>query len=198
MSQTSDQQLTREQEGVIEDIVRHLGINPECLEILTVSLTDWPDGISIYYIFRKDRHGRIFYHYVCFDGEVYSPFTPDGLERLLNRLLSSRRFTLTPEQIVNVLLMYKRPEPLMTFITSVEQDLSPSSRQALEYYYGLTDLSPALTQLEEDYKLVFWTLNIRREVLKRWNAFIYEGGRLRLSEDVMIELRDARLGQQSS
>ena len=102
------------------------------------------------------------------------------------------------EQIVNVLLMYKRPEPLMTFITSVEQDLSPSSRQALEYYYGLTDLSPALTQLEEDYKLVFWTLNIRREVLKRWNAFIYEGGRLRLSEDVMIELRDARLGQQSS
>lgn len=193
----SQQSLTKEQEGVIEDIVRYLGLDPKCLELLTIPLTDWPDGISVYYILRKDRHGRIFYHYICFDGEVYSPFTPDGLERLLNRLLSSRRFTLTAEQLVNVLLMYKRPEPLMTFVTDIEKDLSPSSRHALEYYYGLTDLTPKLTELEEDYKLVFWTLNIRREILKRWNAFIYEGGRLRLSEDIIIELRDARLGQQS-
>ena len=82
----------------------------------------------------------------------------------------------------------------MTIVT--EKELSPSSRHALEYYYGLTDLSAQLTKLEEDYKLVFWTLNFRRETLKRWNAFIYEGGRLRLTEDVVIELRDARAGQQ--
>lgn len=194
---SQNQQLTSERERVIDDIVQHLGLDPKCLELLTLPLTDWPDGISVYYILRKDRHGRIFYHYVCFDGEVYSPFTPDGLERLLNRLLSSRRFTLSAEQLVNVLLMYKRPEPLMTFIKDAEKDLSLSSKQAIEYYYGLTELTPKLTQLEEDYKLVFWTLNIRREILKRWNAFIYEGGRLRLSEDVMIELRDARLGQKN-
>lgn len=195
MSQNT-QELTREQEEVIDDIVRHLGIKQECLELITVPLTDWPDGITVYYIFRKDRHGRIFYQYVCYEGEVYSPFTPDGLELLLKRLLSSRRFTLTAEQIVNVLLMYKRPEPIATFITDIERDLSASSRHALEYYYGLTDLKPTLTKLEEDYKVVFWTLNFRREILKRWNAFIYEGGRLRLTEDVVIELRDARLGQQ--
>jgi hypothetical protein len=194
---SQEQNLTREQEGVIEDVVRHLGLDPKCLELLSLPLTDWPDGISVYYLLRKDRHGRIFYHYMCFDGEVYSPFTPDGLERLLNRLLSSRRFTLTAEQLVNVILMYKRPEPLMTFVTDVDKDLSPSSKHALEYYYGLTELTPKLVQLEEDYKVVFWTLNIRREIIKRWNAFIYEGGRLRLTEDVMIELRDARLGQQS-
>ena len=195
MSET-ETTLTREQEEVIDDIVRHLAIKRECLELMTVTLTDWPEGIAIYYIFRKDRHGRIFYHYLCYEGEVYSPFTPDGLELLLKRLLSSRRFTLTAEQLVNIILMYKRPEPLMTIITDVEKGLSPSSRHALEYYYGLTDLSPQLTKLEEDYKVVFWTLNFRRETLKRWNAFIYEGGRLRLTEDVVIELRDARAGQQ--
>lgn len=193
MSET-ETTLTREQEEVIDDIVRHLAIKRECLELMTVALTDWPEGIAIYYIFRKDRHGRIFYHYLCYEGEVYSPFTPDGLELLLKRLLSSRRFTLTAEQLVNIILMYKRPEPLMTIVT--EKELSPSSRHALEYYYGLTDLSAQLTKLEEDYKLVFWTLNFRRETLKRWNAFIYEGGRLRLTEDVVIELRDARAGQQ--
>ncbi|MBN8724366.1 MAG: hypothetical protein J0M03_15630 [Acidobacteria bacterium] len=195
MSET-ETNLTREQEEVIDDIVRHLAIKRECLELMTVALTDWPEGIAIYYIFRKDRHGRIFYHYLCYEGEVYSPFTPDGLELLLKRLLSSRRFTLTAEQLVNIILMYKRPEPLMTIITDVKKELSASSRHALEYYYGLTDLSAQLTRLEEDYKVVFWTLNFRRETLKRWNAFIYEGGRLRLTEDVVIELRDARAGQQ--
>lgn len=197
MPEPESSKLTSEQQAVREDIVRQTGLNPECLEILTIPLTAWPEGISAYYLVRKDRHGRIFYNYVCFDGEVYSPFTPDGLDRLLVRLLSSRRFTLTGEQLANILLMYKRPEPLMTLITDFKQDIALSSQEALDMYYDLSDFTPQLTKLEEDHKLVFWTLNIRWELLKRWTAYITAEGRVRLIEDIKINLRDARAGQET-
>ena len=187
-------ELAPEPAAVIQDIVQQLGIKRDCLDILPLALTDWPDALNIYYVVRKDRHGRIFYHYVCYEGELYSPFAPDGLERLLKRLLASRRFQLNAEQLVNLLLIYNRPEPFTTFITDFNRELSPETREALEKYYGITDLVPQFTVLDDDRKLVFWTLNVRREILKRWTAYIASNGRHRISEDVMIELRNAREG----
>jgi hypothetical protein len=195
----SARELAPEQEAVLQDIVRQLGIEIDKLEILTLDRNYWPDALNIYYVLRKDRHGRVFYHYACYEGELYSPFAPDGLERLLKRLLASRRFDLSAEQIVNLVLMYERPEPMMTFVTDMKRDLAPDTRAALDHDYELTDIAPELIQLdEEDYKLIFWTLNLRREIIKRWIAYINTSGRMRLMEDVMIELRDARERQNPS
>ena len=89
---TPEPEQDSEQDAVREDLARHLGISGDRFEIVRLPLADWPDGIVVLYALRKERHGRIFYHYVCYEGEIYSPLAPDGLERLLKRMLASRRF----------------------------------------------------------------------------------------------------------
>lgn len=185
---------TPEETAVIEDLLNHIGITEEVVDLVKLPKADWPDELTIYYLYRKDRFGRIFYQYVCVDGEVYSPFAPDALERLFKRVLESRRFELNALQMANILLIYKRPEPIVTLISDLKNDLAPASCEALDMYYGIENLEPQLTVLDEDHKLIFWTLNVRRETLKRWIAYIAPTGRMRLSEDVKIELRNAREG----
>lgn len=184
-----------EPEAIRDDLSRRLTVKGDRFEIMRLSLDEeWPDGLAVYYALRREKHGRIFYHYVCYKGEIYSPFAPDGLERLLKRMLDSRRFELNAVQLANLLLMYNRPEPMMMLVTDIERDIAPSAREFLEREYEIKDLAPQLIRLDEDCKLVFWTFNLRREVLKYWTAYIADTGRLRIIEEGTIELRIADFG----
>ena len=180
-----------DEEAVRDDLTRHLGAKGDRFEIMRLTLNEgWPDALSVYYALRKERHGRFFYHYACYEGEVYSPLAPDGLERLLKRLLESRRFELNAEQIANLLLMYNRPEPMMTLVTDMERDLTPKARAVLEQDYKIKEIEPKLLKLDEDLKIAFWTLNIRHEMLKLWIAYIANTGRMRVSEEGYIDLQE--------
>jgi hypothetical protein len=185
------------EEALRDDLARHLGhskTDGDRFEILRLALTDdWPEALSVYYALKKERHGRIFYHYVCYEGEIYSPLAPDGLERLLKRLLESRRFELKAEQLANLLLMYNRPEPMVMLVTDIVRDLTPASRSMIERDYGIKEIAPKIVKLGEDLKLTFWTLNLRRECLKFWTAYITNTGRIRVSEEGTIELREKAL-----
>jgi hypothetical protein len=185
------QQPDPEIDAVRDDLARHLGISGDRFEILRLSLAEnWPDKMILYYALRRERHGRIFYHYISYEGEIYSPLAPDSLERLLKRMLESRRFELSAAQVANLLLMYNRPEPMMTLVTDIERDLSPRARATIDLEYGIKEIAPQLIKLDEDRKLTFWTLNMRREVLKFWIAYIANTGRMRVSEEGTIELRE--------
>ncbi len=184
--------LEREVEAVREDLDRNSGAKSDRYEILPLKLEDWPEGMSAYHALRRDRHGRLFFQFIFCDGQLYSPFSVDGLERLLERCLSTPRLRLTPAQVAETVLMLSRPEYGITLVENLEQDLSQANREALERHYELKDLSPQLVELDEDYKLTFWTLHLRRETLKRWVVYIPEVGRVRISEDVALELRQLR------
>lgn len=183
--------VEREVEYIREDLDRNSGAAGDRYEILPLKLVDWPEGMRAYHALRRDRHGRLFFQFIFCDGQLYSPFSVDGLERLLEHCFTTPRLRLTPAQVAETILMLSRPEYGITLVESVEE-LSPANREALECRYELKDLTPQLVELDKDYKLTFWTLHLRRETLKRWVVYIPEVGRVRISEDVAIEMRQLR------
>lgn len=183
--------VEREVEIIREELDRNSGASGDRYEVLPLRLDDWPEGMRAYHALRRDRHGRLFFQFIFCDGQLYSPFSVDGLERLLERCFTMPRLRLTPAQVAEVILMLSRPEYGITLIESAEE-LSPTNREALEHHYELKDLSPQLVALDEDHKLTFWTLHLRRETLKRWVVYIPGAGRVRISEDVAIEMRQLK------
>ncbi|MCS6884731.1 MAG: hypothetical protein RMM17_02925 [Acidobacteriota bacterium] len=184
------QQIEREIEAIRDELSRNSGAKADSYDILPLELPEtWPQAIKAYHALRRDRHGRIFFQFIFCDGLLYSPFSVDGLERLLSVCFANERLRLTAAQTAEVVLMLSRPEYGINLIESVEE-LSQPNRSALERVYGLKDLSPQLVKLDEnDYKLTFWTFHLRRGTLKRWLVYIPAGGgRIRISEDVAIEL----------